>query len=179
MGDCDVCGCTFEIIRYTAGLTGDTATFLGGLTGTTATFTGGFTGNTAFFSGGVTTSGLLNTRGGISGTTAIFTGGLTGYTATFTGDIQVKRRIRFGGTGSNIQNVGNSIILNGNCGINSDDPPRGVDTQGLWLQWNRGGGDGISYLINQKGTGVGGFSFGEATLGDTYTENMSLSSTGD
>jgi len=114
----------------------------------------------------------LNTRGGISGTTAIFTGGLTGYTATFTGDILVSRRIRSGGT--------NQIILNGNGGINSDDPPRGVDCQGLWLQWNRNNGDEKSYLINQRGTGAaGGFSFGEATLGDAYTQNMSLSSTGD
>jgi len=53
---------------------------------------------------------------------------------------------------------------------------RSINQQGLWLQWNRDGGTGKSYIINQKGGGSGGISFGEATVADAYTEGMSLSS---
>jgi hypothetical protein len=51
-----------------------------------------------------------------------------------------------------------------------------IATQGSYLQWNRDGGR--TFLVNQKGLGGGGISFGEATTADVYTENMALSSTG-
>jgi trimeric autotransporter adhesin len=53
-----------------------------------------------------------------------------------------------------------------------------ISGQGAYLQWNRGGGDGRTYLVNQRGGGVGGISFGEVTAGNAYTQNMLLDSAG-
>jgi hypothetical protein len=53
-----------------------------------------------------------------------------------------------------------------------------INSQGAHLQWNRNAGDGRTYLINQKGGGAGGISFGESTTGNVYTENMALSAAG-
>ncbi len=51
-----------------------------------------------------------------------------------------------------------------------------VTAQGLWTGWNRAG-NGISYIINQKGAGTGGISFGESTAADVYTQGMILNGT--
>jgi len=53
-----------------------------------------------------------------------------------------------------------------------------ITSQGSYLQWNRVGGTGRTYLINNRGIGPGGMSFGEATSADVYDENMFLSATG-
>jgi hypothetical protein len=81
-------------------------------------------------------------------------GGLTGTTGTFSGEVAA----------SSLQARGNQAI--------------GV--QGAYLQWNRSGagGSGRTFLVNQKGSGTGGISFGEATTADVYTENMFLGPTG-
>lgn len=53
-----------------------------------------------------------------------------------------------------------------------------ISTQGAYLQWNRTSGSGATYLVNQKGLGGGGISFGESTGANAYAENMYLSSGG-
>ena len=52
-----------------------------------------------------------------------------------------------------------------------------IGIQGLYTQWNRTG-LGNSYIINQKGLGTGGISFGESTTNNVYTENMFLDANG-
>lgn len=38
-----------------------------------------------------------------------------------------------------------------------------IDTQGSYIHWNRKSGDGATWLINQRGAGVGGFVFADST----------------
>ena len=45
-----------------------------------------------------------------------------------------------------------------------------ITSQGAYLQWNRTGGNGETWLINQKGIGVGGMRFGSCDTSDTVTE---------
>ncbi|MBU2087481.1 MAG: tail fiber domain-containing protein [Gammaproteobacteria bacterium] len=100
----------------------------------------------------VTGGGLITSTGGISTTTGSFSGALTGTTATFSGNTTV-----------------DSLFVRGS---------QAIATQGSYLQWNRDGGSGRTFLVNQRGGGGGGISFGEVTTGNVYTENMTLSSTG-
>lgn len=53
-----------------------------------------------------------------------------------------------------------------------------INAQGLWLSWNRQGGSGASYLLNEKGLGAGGFVFGEATPSNTYTQTLAIDASG-
>ena len=60
-----------------------------------------------------------------------------------------------------------------------------IAQQGAYIQWSRSGSSilpatnpGATFLVNQKGALGGGFSFGEATTANVYTENMVLDSTG-
>ena len=55
---------------------------------------------------------------------------------------------------------------------------RPVSSQGAYLQWNRDNSSGITYLMNQRGLGPGGISFGEVTTSNAYTQNMFLDSWG-
>jgi hypothetical protein len=41
--------------------------------------------------------------------------------------------------------------------------------QGAYLEWNKSGNDGMTYLLNQRGTGPGGFVFGQVDSGNTIT----------
>ncbi len=50
--------------------------------------------------------------------------------------------------------------------------------QGAYLEWNKAGGDGMSYLLNQKGLGNGGLVFGEVSAENTISEWMRLDSAG-
>lgn len=73
---------------------------------------------------------------------------------------------------NNLMRIGqsNNIWLNG---TNSS-----VNTQGLWIEWNRGGGDGKTYFINQRGTGsYGGFLWGESNTSNVLTPYMNLDQT--
>jgi fibronectin-binding autotransporter adhesin len=45
-----------------------------------------------------------------------------------------------------------------------------ISNQGAYLQWNRSGGAGETWLINQQGGGSGGIRFGSATTSNTVTE---------
>lgn len=55
-----------------------------------------------------------------------------------------------------------------------------INDQGLWMQWNRSGVQGESWLINQKGTGsgVGGIVFGTSDTENYVTELMRISELG-
>lgn len=53
-----------------------------------------------------------------------------------------------------------------------------ISTQGLWLSWNRDGGSGMSYYINQRGGGSGGHVWGESTTANVVTETMRLTGIG-
>ena len=50
--------------------------------------------------------------------------------------------------------------------------------QGAFLEWNRDGGGGKTYLLNQKGQGVGGMVFGEVSTANVMTESMRIESGG-
>lgn len=52
-----------------------------------------------------------------------------------------------------------------------------VNAAGQWLGYNRLG-NGMSWYINQKGTGAGGHVFGECTASNVFTEYMRLDGTG-
>ena len=52
-------------------------------------------------------------------------------------------------------------------------------SQGASLEWNKGDGDGGTWLLNQKGAGGGGIIFGEVTTNNVVTENMRLAGWGD
>jgi hypothetical protein len=65
--------------------------------------------------------------------------------------------------------MGNAIKAAGN---------RTITTQGAHLQWNRSGNDGETWLINQKGTGVGGIKFGKSDDKGNVTEQMRITEAG-
>jgi hypothetical protein len=50
--------------------------------------------------------------------------------------------------------------------------------QGAWLEWNKDSGSGMTYLLNQKGFGLGGIVFGEVSSADAITERMRIDSNG-
>lgn len=56
-----------------------------------------------------------------------------------------------------------------------------INTQGCNIQWNKEGGRGRSYIINQKGGGgqYAGISFGESDTSNNYTQNMLLFTSGE
>jgi hypothetical protein len=78
----------------------------------------------------------------------------------------------------NVNVMGN---LNVNSGVNSTGNSA-IASQGAYLQWNKkgGGGDGATYLINQKGTSTSnaGISFGTSDASDKYSEGMYLDGAG-
>lgn len=55
---------------------------------------------------------------------------------------------------------------------------RSTHTQGAHLEWNKTGGDGATWLLNQRGLGGGGFIFGEVNDLDTVTERMRIDGAG-
>ena len=84
------------------------------------------------------------------------------------------------GSGSLLQ-VAGGVTTTGRITSSADYRSGGtaaIGVQGAYLQWNRQNGLGKTYLINQRGAGGGGISFGESTAADVYTENMSLSAAG-
>jgi len=51
-------------------------------------------------------------------------------------------------------------------------------SQGAYLEWNKDWANGMTYLLNQKGTGTGGIVFGEVTTGNDWQETMRIASSG-
>ncbi len=50
--------------------------------------------------------------------------------------------------------------------------------QGAYLEWNKDGYNGMSYLLNQRGSGGGGIVFGEVSTANAITERMRLDGSG-
>jgi hypothetical protein len=87
-----------------------------------------------------------------------------------------------------------SLLANGNVGIGMTSPSQtlavnggilaaannSISNQGAYLQWNRSGADGETWLINQKGGGGSnsGIRFGASTTGNVVTENMRILDSG-
>jgi len=77
-----------------------------------------------------------------------------------------------------------ALTPGGNVGVGVGSPTQALDVQGgilarsnsaisqqgAYLQWNRTGGDGETWLLNQQGGGGGGIRFGAATTGNATTE---------
>lgn len=94
----------------------------------------------------------------------------------------------------------NNLLLNpfgGNVGINTITPnatldvnghimsgtfvatsARNTHTQGAYLEWNKDGSNGKTYLLNQKGSGLGGFVIGEIDNANNITERMKIDRNG-
>lgn len=51
-------------------------------------------------------------------------------------------------------------------------------SQGAHLEWNKDGGSGATYLLNQKGLGGGGMIFGEVSASNDVSERMRIASSG-
>ena len=94
--------------------------------------------------------------------------------------------IRIGDTGNNVVIPG-TLHVTGTSSLNKGlhisgrqyqyngggAQPIGVEypvEQGTHIQWNRNGGSGYTYIMNQKGTGTGGISFGGISNNDLYNE---------
>ncbi|MCR2745067.1 beta strand repeat-containing protein [Limnobacter parvus] len=89
-------------------------------------------------------------------------------------------QVVIGGNSRNDDSPGNKLYVQGNIISHANQVVTGstINSQGAYLQWNRDGGTGATYLINQKGLGPGGFSFGESTGANAYTQNMALTAGG-
>ena len=78
---------------------------------------------------------------------------------------------------SKLHVVGNSYI---NGGLMGDTLAAISSTtshsQGAYLEWNKGVGDGQTYLLNQKGSGPGGIVFGDVTVANAITTGIFLNS---
>jgi hypothetical protein len=57
-------------------------------------------------------------------------------------------------------------------------PWNGGHAQGAYLEWNKDGSGGRTYLLNQRGGGSGGTIFGEIDTGNTVTEHMRITFSG-
>ncbi len=47
-------------------------------------------------------------------------------------------------------------------------------TQGAYIEWNKDGSNGLTYLLNQKGSGAGGLVIGEVSTADVITERIRI-----
>ena len=56
--------------------------------------------------------------------------------------------------------------------------PVTTHTQGAYLEWNKDGSTGYTSLLNQRGLGGGGISFGEVDTANAVTERMRIDGSG-
>jgi hypothetical protein len=70
--------------------------------------------------------------------------------------------------------VNGNTVLNGQvraAGAFHTDSGTGTHAQGAYLEWNKDGNNGATYLLNQRGLGSGGFIFGQVDTGNTILYN--------
>jgi hypothetical protein len=73
---------------------------------------------------------------------------------------------------------GKSPTTHSHSVVHVDNFSVGATAQGGHLQWNRTAGDGKTWLLNNKGTGPGGITFGSITDAGVATERMTLDDSG-
>ena len=85
-----------------------------------------------------------------------------------------------GKVGIGTSSPGTSLDVNGTVRSTALVSVANVTTheQGAWLEWNKPGSDGVTYLLNQKGGGSGGIVFGEVSTANAITERMRIAHTG-
>ncbi len=170
----------------TNGATGATGPAgINGVTGATGTNgTNGVTGATGA-DGNTGATGLTGATGsnGVTGTTGA-TGLLPNGTAA--GNTTYWNGTEWVINSSNIFNNGSNV------GIRTASPAAALDVngamrvsnnqasheQGAWLEWNKDGGGGKSYLLNQQGGGVGGVVLGSVDTGNFVKESMTVATNG-
>jgi hypothetical protein len=75
--------------------------------------------------------------------------------------------------GNNLNVAGKSKLSNLQVSSNTN-----IYDQGAYLQWNKSGADGETYLINQQGGGIGSIRFGISDTNNNITEQMRINSDG-
>ncbi|NBV22480.1 MAG: hypothetical protein EBS05_11260 [Proteobacteria bacterium] len=83
----------------------------------------------------------------------------------------------------NVNNIGanGNITANGNIlgfSLYAASSITAHGQQGAYLEWNKDGYNGMSYLLNQRGNGNGGIVFGEVSTANAITERMRLDGAG-
>ena len=76
---------------------------------------------------------------------------------------------------------GGNLTASGNLGGYSLSAISGTTShaqQGAYLEWNKDGANGMSYFLNQRGSGGGGLVFGEVSPANTITERMRIDGSG-
>jgi hypothetical protein len=126
------------------------------------------TGTALTFGNGLTQTGSAVGLGGTLGQNTTL--GLAGYSLGLTGG-----KVGIGTTSpQQALDVNGGILARGNSLIN---------TPGTYLQWNRSGNQGETWLLNQPGNGQGGIYFGQSDTGssgsNTVKEWARFSSNGD
>ena len=102
----------------------------------------------------------------ISGTTTVggnnvVGGTLTAGSASITGNTIVGGSVGIGTTATQALDVNGGILARSSGAISN---------QGAYLQWNRSGGQGETWLLNQQGGGLGGIYFGKSDQSNNATE---------
>ena len=139
----------------------------------------------------ISSSGNAVTIAGPVNATSVSASTLTGNGANITGidaNNITQGTIPNGRTTATSANVANTIVARDGAGGFSMGPLSAgavqaaanvaSHTQGAYLEWNKGGGDGVTYLLNQKGLGGGGIVFGDVSAANVVTEGMRLTTAG-
>ena len=123
-----------------------------------------------------TANGDLNITGSITTAGSIANSATTATPGNF-GNTIVMRDVNANFQAANVSLSGGLKALNANVTSLRASAHIGGHLQGAHLEWNYTG-RGASYLLNQKGTGVGGIVFGEVDAGTGITERMRIAHDG-
>jgi hypothetical protein len=132
-------------------------------------------GGTAYLYLGDTSNHVSATQGGVFALRAagplVFRSG---------GDSERIRVDSNGNVGVNTNSPGDRLHVSGGLRANSvlANSLRTSHSQGAHLEWNKASGPGATYLLNQKGSGAGGFVIGEVSTADAITERIRIDGDG-
>jgi hypothetical protein len=129
--------------------------------------------------GGVNTGTVRNNAGDIrlqsKGQVGIHIKGISGNVGIGTNSPGYKLEVSGTGRISSDLSVGGTLSAGG--GIHAG-ASGSISQQGAYLQWNRSGGEGETWLINQKGSGNAGIRFGGSDTSNNVTEWMRIDNSG-
>ena len=118
---------------------------------------------------------LYSQGAGVNYGIGIQAGLLQVHTGDGTSDISFGYGVSTGMTETmRIEGSGNVDVA---AGLHVESANTGAHAQGAYLEWNKDGSSGQTYVLNQKGLGLGGIVFGEV-LSNSITERMRVDSTG-